>query len=77
MRPIQWNRWANAVNLDDRRPPGKRQFERVGDGGSVGNPFRFLEDGERRGFIDVIGQRKEFAKWVREGSKTDAKIGSS
>jgi hypothetical protein len=74
LRPIEWNKWANAVALDDRRPPGKRRFERQGDGGSVGNPFRFLDDGERKGFVDVIGRRKEFAKWVREGSKTDVQI---
>ncbi|KIW06722.1 uncharacterized protein PV09_02416 [Verruconis gallopava] len=72
LRPIEWNKWAKEVTLDDRRPPGKRKFERQGDGTTVGNPFRFLEDGERRGFADVMGQRKEFAKWVREGSKAEA-----
>ena len=76
LRPIEWNKWANAVNLDDRRAPGKRQFERQGDGATIGNPFRFLEDGERKGFVDVIGRRKEFGKWVREGSKSDVQIKS-
>jgi hypothetical protein len=69
LRPIEWRVWAHEASLDDRRPPGKRAFERQGDGGMIGNPFRFLEDGERMGFVDVVGRRKEFAKWVREGSK--------
>lgn len=76
LRPIQWNKWANAVDLDDRRQPGKRMFERQGDGGVVGNPFRFLDDGERKGFVDIIGRRKEFGQWVREGSKSDVQIKS-
>jgi hypothetical protein len=76
LRPIEWRVWASEASLDDRRPPGKRNFESQGDGGMVGSPFRFLEDGERRGFLDVVGRRKEFAKWVREGSQSDAKIKS-
>ena len=61
----------------------------------VGNPFRFLEGSERRGFWDVRvsfstcffcwlayrlmvifvqGKRKEFADWVRDGSKGDVKV---
>jgi hypothetical protein len=76
LRPIEWRVWASEASLDDRRSPGKRQFESQGDGAMVGNPFRFLEDGERKGFLDVVGRRKEFAKWVREGSNSDAKIQS-
>lgn len=37
----------------------------------AGNPFRFLEEGERKGFVDVVGKRREFAGWVRDGPKGD------
>lgn len=40
----------------------------------MGNPFRFLEDGERKGFVDVIGRKREFGKWMREGSRGDVQI---
>lgn len=74
LRPIDWRVWSIQASLDDRRPPGKRAFESQGDGAITGNPFRFLEDGERKGFLDVIGGRRDFAKWVKEGSKSDVKL---
>jgi hypothetical protein len=74
LRPIEWRVWAGEAEKDERRPEGKRAFEASEGGGVVGNPFRFLERGERRGFVDVRTQRKEFAGWVRDGAKGDAKI---
>jgi hypothetical protein len=32
-----------------------------------GNPYAALE--ERPGFLDIRGQRKEFANWVKDGGK--------
>lgn len=53
LRPIQWRTWACEAEKDERRPRGKRAFEaEVGQG--VGNFARFVEDGERRGFWDVM-----------------------
>lgn len=40
----------------------------------MGNPFRFLEKGERRGFWDARSMRREFAKWVRDGSAGDVQL---
>ncbi|KAF2431103.1 hypothetical protein EJ08DRAFT_198626 [Tothia fuscella] len=75
LRPIEWRVWACEAEKDERREKGKRAFE-AGEGGGavVGNPFRFLESGERRGFWDGRTKRKEFAAWVRDGSATDVKI---
>jgi hypothetical protein len=54
LRPIQWRTWACEAEKDERRVPGKRAFEaEVGQGQSVGNLNRFVEDGERKGFWDV------------------------
>jgi len=75
LRPIQWSTWASEADKDERRKKGERAFEGEA-GGVVGNPFRWVEDGERRGFWDIRGKRKEFADWVRNGSKGDAQIGS-
>jgi membrane magnesium transporter 1 len=52
LRPIQWRTWACEAEKDERREEGKRAFEGE-QGGVVGNPFRWVEDGERRGFWDV------------------------
>lgn len=76
LMPIQWRTWAADASLDDNRPKGKRKFETKGDGAMVGNPFRYFEEGERRGFVDVVGRRREFAGWVREGSGSDPKVKS-
>jgi membrane magnesium transporter 1 len=75
LRPIEWRVWAGEAEKDERRLPGKRTFEAGEGGGVVGNPFRFLEGGERRGFWDGRTVRREFAKWVRDGSKGDAQVG--
>ncbi|QDS74390.1 hypothetical protein FKW77_005555 [Venturia effusa] len=73
LRPIQWRTWACEAEKDERRPKGRRAFEaEMGQG--VGGFGRFVEDGERRGFWDVRGKRKEFAAWVRDGSKSDAQL---
>lgn len=52
LRPIEWRVWAGEAEKDERRVKGKRTFEAGEGGGVVGNPFRFLEKGERRGFWD-------------------------
>jgi hypothetical protein len=73
LRPIEWRVWAGEAEKDERRKAGSRKFEAGEGGGVVGNPFRFLEKGERRGFWDVRTQRRDFAKWMREGAKGDVK----
>lgn len=61
LKPIQWNVWAGRLE----RSKEARATKEVGVGG--GNPFAGVE--ERPGFLDIRGQRKEFARWVREGER--------
>ncbi len=42
-----------------------RAIKEYGVGG--GNPYAVLED--RPGFLDIRGQKKEFANWVKDGGK--------
>ena len=61
LKPIQWNVWAGKLE----RSQEAREIKEVGVGG--GNPFAVFED--RPGFLDIRRQRKEFAKWVKEGER--------
>lgn len=61
LMPIQWSVWAGRLE----RSKDARATKEVGVGG--GNPYATLE--ERPGFLDIRGQRKEFANWVRDGEK--------
>lgn len=61
LKPIQWNVWAGRLE----RSKDARAIKEFGVGG--GNPYATLED--RPGFLDIRGQRKEFAKWVKEGER--------
>ena len=62
LKPIQWNVWAGRLE----RSKQARAMKEVGVGG--GNPYAALE--ERQGFLDIRGQRKEYANWVKEGAKS-------
>lgn len=59
LMPIQWSEWAGRLE----RSKEARVTTEVGVGG--GNPYATLE--ERPGFLDIRGQRKDFANWVKEG----------
>lgn len=61
LKPIQWNIWAGRLE----RSKDARAIKEFGIGG--GNPYASLED--RPGFLDIRGQRKEFAKWIKEGER--------
>lgn len=61
LKPIQWNVWAGRLE----RSKEARAISEVGAGG--GNPYAALED--RPGFLDIRGQRKEFASWIQESGK--------
>lgn len=61
LKPIQWNVWAGRLE----RSKEARAMKEFGVGG--GNPYAALE--ERPGFLDIRGQRKEFANWVKDGGK--------
>ncbi|MCJ1405215.1 hypothetical protein MMC11_008442 [Xylographa trunciseda] len=50
LRPISWRVWAGNVQT------GK---------GQAGEGYEWLEDGKRKGFLDIRGQREEFANWAR------------
>ncbi|MCJ1417680.1 hypothetical protein MMC32_004024 [Xylographa parallela] len=50
LRPISWRVWASRVQ---------------GGKGQPGEGFEWLEAGKRKGFLDIRGQREEFANWVR------------
>ena len=62
LKPIQWNVWAGRLE----RSKEARTMTEVGVGG--GNPYAALE--ERPGFLDIRGQRKEFAKWNKSSAKS-------
>lgn len=66
LRPIQWRVWAGKVEREGEQGFLKSSGEVEKD--FVGNPFRVLE--ARPGFVDIRGQRKEFAEWVRTGGKS-------
>lgn len=65
LRPIQWRVWAGKVEREGAEGFMKDNGEVERD--YVGNPFRVLE--MRPGFVDIRKQRKEFAQWVKDGSK--------
>ncbi|MCJ1281629.1 hypothetical protein MMC26_000949 [Xylographa opegraphella] len=50
LRPISWRVWAGRVQRGEGQP---------------GEGFQWLEDGKRKGFLDIRAQREEFANWVR------------
>ena len=58
LMPIQWNVWAGR--LEKSKTARAMREESVG----AGNPYSNLD--ERPGFLDIRGQRKEFANWVQE-----------
>ena len=62
LKPIEWNVWAGRLEKSKEA----RVMKEVGVGG--GNPYAVLE--ERPGFLDIRGQRREFAGWVKEGGKS-------
>lgn len=62
LMPIQWNVWAGRLE----RSKEARATREVGVGGGA-NPYAALE--ERPSFLDIRGQRKEFANWVRDSEK--------
>ena len=62
LKPIQWSVWAGRLEKSKEA----RDFKEVGVGG--GNPYAMLE--ERPGFLDIRGQRKEFASWMKEGGQS-------
>ena len=66
LKPIHWNVWAGRLE----RSKEARAFKAFGDGG--GNPYAALE--ERPGFLDIRGQRKQFAEWARQGEKDGAVV---
>jgi membrane magnesium transporter 1 len=61
LKPIQWNVWAGRLEKSREA----RVTKEVGLGG--GNPYAALE--ERGGFLDIRGQRKAFAEWVKGGER--------
>ncbi|MCJ1291511.1 hypothetical protein MMC34_003056 [Xylographa carneopallida] len=50
LRPISWRVWAGRVQKGKGQP---------------GEGYEWLEGGKRKGFLDIRGQRQEFADWVR------------
>ena len=61
LKPIQWNVWAGRLE----RSKEARAIKEFGVGG--GNPYAALED--RPGFLDIRGQRKEYAKWIADSGQ--------
>ncbi|RFU35986.1 hypothetical protein B7463_g362, partial [Scytalidium lignicola] len=74
LRPIQWRVYAGKIEREGEK--GFIQSNGQVDKDYQGNPFKVLES--RPGFIDIRKQRREFAKWVREGESTlEGSLGSS
>ncbi|KAL1792194.1 hypothetical protein ACET3X_009945 [Alternaria dauci] len=76
LKPIQCAQWAGQISRQGRH--GEGQYTREGEEIlSEGDPYAFLGldggiggKGEgRRGFWDVIGKKKEYEAWVRQGGK--------
>ncbi len=63
LRPIQWSVWAGKIEREGEEGFLDNDGELNKD--YMGNPFRSLE--ARPGFVDIRKQRKEFAKWVKNG----------
>ncbi|KAH7136640.1 membrane magnesium transporter-domain-containing protein [Dactylonectria macrodidyma] len=65
LRPIRWHEWAGKIERE-----GAAGFRSGGgevDKDYQGNPFGALET--RPGFVDIRKQRRDFADWVKAGSK--------
>ncbi|KAM0517917.1 hypothetical protein D7B24_006355 [Verticillium nonalfalfae] len=65
-RPIQWRVWAGKIEREGE--VGFLNGSGVSDNDYVGNPFRILES--RPGFVDIRKERREFAKWIKDGDKS-------
>lgn len=61
LMPIRWNVWAGRL---ERSKEARVMREEVA---GPANPYAQLE--ERPGFLDIRGQRKEFAGWVKDGGR--------
>ena len=57
LKPISWRVWAANVEKEKDIP---KQVGEVGDGG-----YLWLENGQRRGFMDIRRLRGEFAAWAK------------
>lgn len=57
LQPISWRVWAGKVESE------KGHKKDIGTATEEG--FLWLEDGRRKGFLDIRAQRKEFTDWVK------------
>lgn len=78
LRPIRWRVWAREVEHGAHK--ARATSELTGEGGDIGGKgkgagsgvgtggegFEWLEQGKRRGFLDIRGLRRGFAGWMRE-----------
>ncbi|KAL5606159.1 hypothetical protein BROUX41_006074 [Berkeleyomyces rouxiae] len=61
LRPISWRVWAGKL---EREGPAVFCEDSSKANDMIGNPFATFES--RPGFLDIRGQRKDFAKWALE-----------
>ncbi|KAK4144644.1 magnesium transporter [Dichotomopilus funicola] len=64
LRPLEWRVWAGKIEREGEQ--GFTDNSGVVDKDYMGNPFAVLES--RPNFVDIRKQRRQFAKWVQEGS---------
>lgn len=64
LKSIQWRVWAGKL---EKEKSAKTESVNGDPLGPRGNPYAALE--QRQGFLDIRAQRKEFAQWVKDGSK--------
>lgn len=57
LKPISWSVWARGV---ESRNKETKDTGKVGEEG-----YLWLENGRRRGFLDIRTFRGEFAEWAR------------
>ena len=69
LKPIQWRVWAGNLEREGRKGAAVSGTDKgkIGGDAQVGG-YAWLERGQRRGFLDIRGQRREFAEWVRESA---------
>ncbi|KAF7544782.1 hypothetical protein G7Z17_g9685 [Cylindrodendrum hubeiense] len=65
LRPIRWHEWAGKIEREGAA--GFHSGNDDVDKDYQGNPFGVLET--RPGFVDIRKQRRDFADWVKAGSK--------
>ncbi|KAI4155890.1 MAG: hypothetical protein LQ340_000670 [Diploschistes diacapsis] len=64
LKPINWRVWAG--NIEKQRLERKSGADDLGKMREEG--YEWLENGKRKGFLDIRGMRQDFAEWAKGNS---------